>query len=91
VSIGLSVSVSAGRCEPLHWGDARFRFTNGVTCRLGTIGPGETVRLDLGARVHQTGSLYARAEVVSATADPATGNNVAQVHTVFRCEGCFRK
>ncbi|MBI2202521.1 MAG: hypothetical protein HYU41_01515 [Candidatus Rokubacteria bacterium] len=64
------------------------RFTFVAICRIGAIPPGATVRLDLDAPVHSTGSRYATAHVVSQTPDHAADNNRVQFHSVVRCPGC---
>ena len=50
---------------------------NKVVCNLGTLAGGASVAFDLTAVVNQSGILADTANVVSATADPASANNAA--------------
>jgi uncharacterized repeat protein (TIGR01451 family) len=71
-----NVTTTAGTCDPPSGGDSRL-----VLCHLGTLAPGETVDITVGA--HATApagsALVARAAVDSHTADTNTSNDGTSV------------
>lgn len=81
-------AIGSGTC---HRPPQASLLTPVIVCRLGRVVPGQRIAVEIGARVHQTGSLYATAEVTSAVADPVPDNNRAQTHTDVTCEGCIPK
>lgn len=81
-------AAGSGSCNRSRQGSF---LTPVIVCRLGLVAPGQRIAVEIGARVHQTGPLYATAEVTSDVADPAPDNNRAQAHTNVTCNGCLRK